>query len=150
MRAGGDVPRRQKRKGNRMNRERDNKYEFVAVDFDGTLCENEFPLIGKPIPEVIEYVKRLAANGSKIILYTSREDGEHYKFLSNAVGFCREHGIPLFAVNENPENPYPAFFGTGPARKVFADLYIDDKALHPHNIRSCYAGPERTESEDRK
>lgn len=51
------------------------KYEFVAVDFDGTLCTNAFPEIGEPNPVVIGYVRKLAAEGSKIILYTSRETG---------------------------------------------------------------------------
>ena len=48
------------------------KYEFVAVDFDGTLCADAFPEVGEPKALVIDYVKRLAAEGPKIILYTSR------------------------------------------------------------------------------
>ncbi len=48
------------------------KYEFVAVDFDGTLCTNAFPEIGEPNPVVIGYVRKLAAEGSKIILYRRR------------------------------------------------------------------------------
>ena len=49
------------------------KYEFVAVDFDGTLCADAFPEVGAPNRAVIDYVKRLAADGSKIILYTDRK-----------------------------------------------------------------------------
>lgn len=48
------------------------KYEFVAVDFDGTLCADAFPEVGAPNRAVIDYVKRLAADGSKIILYRRR------------------------------------------------------------------------------
>lgn len=40
------------------------KYEFVAVDFDGTLCTNAFPEIGEPNPVVIGYVRKLAAEGT--------------------------------------------------------------------------------------
>ena len=40
------------------------KYEFVAVDFDGTLCTNAFPEIGEPNPVVIGYVRKLAAERS--------------------------------------------------------------------------------------
>ena len=54
------------------------KYEFVAVDFDGTLCADAFPEVGAPNRAVIDYVKRLAADGSKIILYTSRERSEEH------------------------------------------------------------------------
>lgn len=108
------------------------KYEFVAVDFDGTLCADAFPEVGEPKPFVIDYVKRLAEEGSKIILYTSRENGSR-KLLDEAVAFCKAQEIPLYAVNENPGNPHATEYGLTPAdgRKVFADLYIDDKAVNP-------------------
>lgn len=111
------------------------KYEFVAVDFDGTLCENAFPEIGEPRPLVIECVKWMAAQGSKIILHTCRENGARH-LLDEAEAFCRAHGIPLYAVNENPGNPYAAENGLEPSagRKVYADLYIDDKAIHPAEV----------------
>ena len=111
------------------------KYEFVAVDFDGTLCADAFPEVGAPNRAVIDYVKRLAADGSKIILYTSRENGTR-KLLDEAVAFCKEQEIPLYAVNENPGNPHAAKIGLKPSdgRKVYADLYIDDKAINPAEI----------------
>lgn len=111
------------------------KYEFVAVDFDGTLCTNAFPEIGEPNPVVIGYVRKLAAEGSKIILYTSRENGTR-KLLDEAVAFCKAQEIPIHAVNENPWNPYAATIGLKPSdgRKVYADLYIDDKAINPAGL----------------
>ena len=111
------------------------KYEFVAVDFDGTLCADTFPEVGEPKALVIDYVKRLAAEGSKIILYTSRENGTR-PLLNEAVAFCKAQGIPLYAVNENPGNPHAAKIGLKPSdgRKVYADLYIDDKAINPVEI----------------
>lgn len=113
------------------------KYEFVAVDFDGTICADAFPEVGAPNRAVIDYVKRLAADGSKIILYTSRENGTR-KLLDEAVAFCKEQEIPLYAVNENPGNPHAAKIGLKPSdgRKVYADLYIDDKALNPSKINA--------------
>ncbi len=113
------------------------KYEFVAVDFDGTLCADAFPEVGEPKALVIDYVKRLAAEGSKIILYTSRENGSR-KLLDEAVAFCKAQEIPLYAVNENPGNPHAAEYGLTPAdgRKVFADLYIDDKAINPAELET--------------
>ena len=65
------------------------KYEFVAVDFDGTLCADTFPEVGAPNRAVIAYVKKLAADGSKIILYTSRENGTR-KLLDEAMAFCNQ------------------------------------------------------------
>ncbi len=110
------------------------KYEVVAVDFDGTICENAFPDIGKPKKNIIKYVKRLAKEGSKIILFTCREDGEKRKLLSEAVEFCEKHDIPIYAVNENPDNIYPALYKTPVGRKMYADLYIDDKAINPKEL----------------
>lgn len=111
------------------------KYEFVAVDFDGTLCADAFPEIGEPNRRCIAFVKKLAANGSKIILHTCRANGTR-KLLDEAAAFCKAHEIPLFAVNENPGNTHPARFGLthSDGRKVYADLYIDDKALNPADI----------------
>lgn len=109
------------------------RYNTIAVDFDGTLCNNAFPEIGQANTLVIDYIKKLAAEGTKIILFTCREDGER-KLLTEAVNFCKELEIPIYAVNENPDNPYPAIYGTGAGRKVYADLYIDDRAINPRDI----------------
>lgn len=46
----------------------------IAVDFDGTLCENAFPFIGEPCHDTIEWMKELRHNGHKIILWTCRDD----------------------------------------------------------------------------
>ena len=90
------------------------KYEFVAVDFDGTLCADAFPEVGAPNRAVIDYVKQMAADRSKIILYTSRENGTR-KLLDEAVAFCKEQKIPLYAVNENPGNPHAVKNGLKPS-----------------------------------
>lgn len=48
----------------------DNK--IIAVDFDGTLCENQWPEIGEPKKEVITYLKERQTAGDKLILWTCR------------------------------------------------------------------------------
>lgn len=99
------------------------KTEIIAVDFDGTLCENKWPLIGEPIQKYIEYIKDEKAKGNKIILWTCRTG----KQLEDAVKWCSEKGIIFDAVNDNlPE--MSAKFG-GNSRKIYADRYIDDKAF---------------------
>ena len=45
---------------------------IIAVDFDGTLCENKWPEIGMPNEELIEYLKKRQTNGEKLILWTNR------------------------------------------------------------------------------
>lgn len=113
-------------------------YKTIAVDFDGTLCENKFPDIGAPKPLVIEYIKRQAAAGAHIILYTCRENGTKRNLLDEALQFCAEQGIELYAVNENPDNTFSEEYGTSfGGRKVFADIYIDDKSVNVSDLEAA-------------
>lgn len=98
---------------------------IIAVDFDGTLCSNAWPGIGAPRKGVIEYVKRQRQNGAKVILWTNRV-GEK---LDAAVAWCREQGVEFDAVNENLPDIMEQFGGD--CRKVFADVYLDDKTMKP-------------------
>ena len=43
-------------------------FKIIAVDFDGTLCENKWPAIGEPNTELIDYLKTEMDRGSKLIL----------------------------------------------------------------------------------
>ena len=116
------------------------RFATIAVDFDGTLCENAFPEIGKPKHLVIDFVKQQAASGAKIILHTCREDGERRPLLTEAVEFCAAHGIPLYAVNENPGNLNAEMYGVQrPPRKIYADEYIDDRASSASDIEAYMA-----------
>ena len=95
--------------------------KIIAVDFDGTLCFNKFPAIGKPRKLVIRYLKDQQADGAKIILWTCRVG---YR-LQEAVEWCEKQGLQFDAVNENiPE--LLELFG-GDSRKIFAHEYIDDR-----------------------
>lgn len=95
--------------------------KIIAVDFDGTLCENNWPEIGEPKKEVITYLKERQAAGDKLILWTCRV-GE---MLEKAVKWCAGQGLEFDAVNKNlPE--IIAEFGTD-TRKIFANEYIDDR-----------------------
>ena len=96
---------------------------IYAVDFDGTLCEDKYPDIGRAKYKMIDFIKRERLRGAKIILWTCR-CGER---LSAAERWCGEHDITFDAVNENlPENI--AQYGGDP-RKVYADCYIDDRNM---------------------
>lgn len=95
--------------------------KIIAVDFDGTLCENNWPEIGEPKKEVITYPKSRQAAGDKLILWTCRV-GE---MLEKAVKWCVEQDLEFDAVNENlPESIKD--FGSD-TRKIFANEYIDDR-----------------------
>ncbi len=95
--------------------------KVIAVDFDGTLCENKFPEIGEPKKDILDAVKKLKQQGNKIILWSCRSGQP----LIKAVMWCAEQGLLFDAVNENlPE--IIEMYG-GDTRKVWADIYIDDK-----------------------
>jgi len=46
--------------------------KIYAIDFDGTLCSEAFPLIGDPNRKMVAYVKHLHTSGNKLILWTCR------------------------------------------------------------------------------
>ncbi|HDP76368.1 MAG TPA: hydrolase [Bacteroidales bacterium] len=94
----------------------------VAVDFDGTIVENEYPQLGKPMLFAFETLRELQKRGFVLILWTVRTG----KLLKEAVEFCRQNGVEFYAVNRNhpeeildPETP----------RKLEVDIFIDDRNL---------------------
>ncbi len=93
----------------------------IAVDFDGTIVEHEYPAIGKPIPFAIETLLQLQKDGHKLILWTVREES----LLLEAIDYCAERGLYFYAVNAN----YPGEEKGKAARKLGADLFIDDRNL---------------------
>lgn len=94
---------------------------IYAVDFDGYLCVNAWPDIGKPRTVLIDHFRGLAERGHKLILWTCRE-GE---MLQKAIDWCAEQGLYFDAHNENlPEQVEK--YGND-CRKIGADFYCDDK-----------------------
>lgn len=101
--------------------------KIIAVDFDGTLCEDEFPKIGRAIKETIDRFHREKRNGSRMILYTCRA-GDN---LQEALDWCSEKGLEFDAVNENLQENID-IYGID-TRKVFAHEYWDDRNIRlPH------------------
>ena len=97
-------------------------YKIIAVDFDGTLCENRWPKIGKPNMELIEYLIEEQRIGSRVILWTCRSGSE----LHEAILWCERHGLRFDGVNCNMPDAIDMFGGSDP-RKIFAHEYIDDR-----------------------
>ena len=98
--------------------------KILAIDFDGTLVSDNFPNIGELNTKLFKEVKTLQEEfGVKIILWTSRT----LEMLDDAVKFCEDNGLKFDAVNQNIKEVMEL---TGQdTRKVYADLYIDDKAI---------------------
>lgn len=98
-------------------------YTIFAVDFDGVLCENKWPEIGAPLEHNLCFIKELRRLGNKVILWTCRSGLR----LDHAIEWSRERGLEFDAVNENLIEAVVAFGGD--TRKIYADYYIDDKAV---------------------
>ena len=98
-------------------------YQIYAVDFDGTLCSNAFPEIGEPNTALINHLIKRRNQGNKIILWTCRTESRR----DEAVEWCRSQGLEFDAVNENIPEILEEWNGSE-SRKIFADVYIDDKA----------------------
>ena len=97
--------------------------KIIAVDFDGTLCKNNWPEIGAPNEELIEYLCNRHKDGDKLILWTCRVD----EMLQKAVEWCKERNLIFDAVNENLPEIIESFGSD--TRKIFANEYIDDRNL---------------------
>lgn len=108
---------------------------IIAVDFDGTLCENRWPNVGAPNKMLIQRLIELRRQGHKVILWTMRTDkpmeiqGETRKLLFEAVDFCEQQGLIFDSINE-PDEENAERFGND-SRKIYADIYIDDHNVSP-------------------
>ena len=93
---------------------------YICIDFDGTIVEHAYPHVGAPVPHALRVMRRLAAEGHRLILLTMRSGPT----LDDAVKYLTDRGIPLFGVNDNPTQS-----SWTESRKVYGQIYIDDAAL---------------------
>ena len=70
---------------------------IIAVDFDGTLCTDEFPNIGEPNISLIKKLQYLSLQGHRLILWTCRCGDE----LQAALDWCDRQKLFFDAVNDN-------------------------------------------------
>lgn len=93
---------------------------IIACDFDGTICDHQFPAIGPPMEGAFETLKRFIEKGDRLILWTCREG----MFLKEAINFCKAHGVEFEEHNNNAkEHDYSK------SRKIYASIYIDDRMI---------------------
>ena len=96
----------------------------IAVDFDGTIVEHRYPHIGKELPFAIASLKRIQAEGHRLILWTAREGD----LLQEAIDFSAKRGLEFFAINSNyPGEEVDA--AAIHARKLHAALFIAARAV---------------------
>ena len=97
--------------------------KVIAIDFDGTLCENRWPAIGAPKWNVINKALKEKEQGAKLILVTMREG----QSLDEALSACTSWGLSFDAVNDNLESWQKRYHNN--PRKIGATEYWDDRAI---------------------
>lgn len=103
-----------------------NQYR-IAVDFDGTIVEQNFPDIGREVPGAIYWLKRWREAGALLILWTMRSNGRPQRYgnlLNDAIIYCASRGLVFDGVNEGPGDRE----WTG-SPKAYAHCYVDDAAF---------------------
>ena len=111
----------------------------ILVDFDGT-CVPTLP-IGSKLENydsgAEKVLKRLISSGHNIVLWTVRNDSSQNPYnvvarqftgkssLAEAVGWFMERNIPLYGINEVPDE----ISKVGSGRKILGDYLIDDTAI---------------------
>ena len=92
----------------------DYKWKLLCVDLDWTLCKWEFWWWKEPEPILsrIDYINNIYINWAHIIIYTARNP----KYFIDTFSRLIKYGV--------------MFHWIAMQMKPWADLYIDDKAIH--------------------
>lgn len=92
--------------------------QVVCVDLDVTICEGEFwgDSDPKPIQEMIDKMWVWYKKGAHITIYTARQP----RYYAVTLAWLTKHEVP--------------FHGIAMFVKPGADIYIDDKSMHPDDI----------------
>jgi len=94
---------------------------IIAIDFDGTIVEDNYPMIGCLIPDSVDVINELYEAGNIIIIWTCREGNDKMK----AEKFLFDNGIMYHYINENV--PGQSIKYKNDCRKIGANVFIDDK-----------------------
>lgn len=107
----------------------------IAIDFDGTLCEFQYPGIGPPKRYAREALEVFRNLGYRILIYSCRTSHRYYEIfggdpsqptmererVKEMVSWLNEHKIPFDEIDD------------GSKGKPMADYYIDDKGIRFEN-----------------
>lgn len=101
----------------------------IACDFDHTIFD--FHEVGATHNMVITLLKDLIELNCKVIIWT----GNVNEKLVN--DYCVSHGLAIYGINVNSDvsEKYYGKLGHVPPRKLFANVYLDDRAA----LHSIYA-----------
>lgn len=96
---------------------------IIAIDFDGTICEAQYPEVGKERECAKEYINKLYDLGYGIVINTCRT----LHAATNAINFMEERGIKYHYFNTNFPHLIEEYGND--CRKISADIYVEDRCL---------------------
>ena len=94
---------------------------IIAIDFDGTIHDGQWPAIGEPMPGAKEAINNLRSDGHYVIIWTCREGIQQ----TEMINWLLAQGIGFDRVNDHEPGNLAMYRYA--ARKVYAHVYIDDK-----------------------
>jgi hypothetical protein len=98
------------------------KYRLIACDFDGTIAYENYPNIGDFKPDAVRVLRKFLEYGGKLIIWTCRTGEQAEKVKQKLL----DAEVRYHAFNDNLEEDRQKFPDN--SRKVYADIYIDDRA----------------------
>ena len=94
----------------------------IAFDFDGVLAQYDgwkgIDILGEPIQETIQALRKLKEEGYKILIFTSRAETPKLR------QWLKDNNVPYDAINKNVSDIFPK------NAKCFYHCFVDDRALH--------------------
>jgi hydroxymethylpyrimidine pyrophosphatase-like HAD family hydrolase len=107
---------------------------IISIDYDDTIVYADYPNIGVIKPFAALVINQLYSEGHTIIINTCRS-GEHE---TAAAQYLTDKGVKFHHINENHPDNIAQY--DSDSRKIFADVYIDDKQLGglPDNWMTIY------------
>lgn len=96
---------------------------IIAVDFDGVLNATPYPKVGVVVSGAVAGMKELHNAGHTLIIWTCREGQGQ----TRAINWLLERGIPFDGINCNTRENIKRH--SNDSRKVYADLFLDDRQV---------------------
>lgn len=94
---------------------------ILAVDFDGTIADYRGyqgrSVFLAPLPGAIQTLQQFKADGWRIIIFTCRDETDEI------AQYLERHQIPFDEINQSLPD------GIEYSGKVYADVYLDDRAV---------------------
>ncbi len=123
----------------------------IAVDFDGVVCEYDFPRCGPPRQDVINLLRRLKAKGWQIVIQSSRvnthwEKQDRLVKIAHMMTFLAVHKVPwdsVWGLQFPLGGNSPCMTNHEDVGKPVAHVYLDDRAVNPTKFTDLDRSTER-------